>query len=171
MPLPGAVVGVVAGLVFGEAAGTATASPVLTLVVALLGSGLVTAVVSTFLRKRSGEGPAAAARDLADGVGRLVDASESLTLPLQQRVVQLSSELAAMTSKYAAAREGEAAAQIALAEAHADNLRDAARRASEAHEMRNELAAKAAMLEARTLELENLRVQLGHHPGRRADDG
>lgn len=170
VPFPSPIFGALAGVVFGEVANASTVSPVVTLLVALIGSGVVTAVVGAYMRRKSGEGPAAAARDLADGVGRLVDASESLTLPLQARIVDLSTELASMTAKYAQAREDTASAQTALAESQAEMVRAAAIAQQERHDLKNEVAALAARLEARTLELETLKVQIGSTPGRRAGD-
>ncbi|HEY4094516.1 MAG TPA: hypothetical protein VGM33_03350 [Baekduia sp.] len=159
-----------AGLVFGEAAGTAATSPWVTLLVALLGSGVVTGLVTAWLRRKTGEGPSAAARDLAEGVGRLVDASESLTLPLQSRIMQLTQQYAELTTKYAAARAETASAQTALAESQAEMVREAAIAQNERHAMKNEMAALAAKLEAKTLEVETMRVQIGQKPGRRSGD-
>ena len=136
----GAMVGFVGGAVGSEG------SPWVVLAVAVLGSSATAAAISAYQRRRSGEGPASAARDLSDALGGLVDATEQLSTPLQLRIVALAQEVADLTTKLADARV-------------------------EVHEARREAAQAAAQLEVARSEVNELRRQAQNEPhGRRATD-
>lgn len=141
-----ATVGTAAGLLTGQAAG-GDGTPWMVLAVAVLGSSATAAVISAWSRRKSGEGPASAARDLSEALTGLVDATESLSGPLQLRIVALAQEVADLTTKLADARV-------------------------EVHQARAEAAQAAAALEVARYEVNELRRQAQESSpgGRRADD-
>lgn len=135
----GAVSGVVLSTVEG---GGPTALSVL---VAVASSSVVAAGVTAWNRRRSGEGPAKAALDITEAAGELAMIGTHEALRLQQRVVDISLELAEATRVAAQAR-------------------------IEVHELKSARAALLAQVESLRLELETERVRHGALPGRREDD-
>jgi hypothetical protein len=136
------------GAGLGAAAGTevaGTGSIILTVAIAFAGSSTAAALISAWQRRRSGEGQAAAAKDLSEAAAELGLISARESLRLQQRIVDLSTQIAERTKLFADAR-------------------------IEVHQLKSELASKAAEAEALRLELETERIRGGQAPGRREDD-
>lgn len=164
----GAVLGLLTGLPVGVADG---GSPVLASVIALLSGTLGATGFDAWRRRRTGEGPARAAHDLADAASRLVDGAESLTAPMRSENARLWVRIAELERKNAEKGELNGTLALELAETKADLVRCQVERDNERHRHQNEVAACEARRAALEIELDTLRVRAGTAPDRRLPSG
>jgi chromosome segregation ATPase len=161
------------------AAGTEVASgnAFLTLAALVLTSGVVTAFVNGWLRKRSGEDRSSAAQDVGEAASSMAGAVEDLLRPYREENAKLIRTEAELRQKYAAKSEEVAKLVLRLAETQHNLTAAQATATAERHAHGSELATLAARvadleltIRDREDELDTLRIQLGEQDDRRGED-
>lgn len=172
--IPGVAYGAAAALPIAQAGGGET-SPLLTILTALLAGGVVTAVVNARQRRKSGEGPSAAARDLSEAAGRLSDTAEGLVDPLRRQNAELFGRIAELERKNAEKGEDVGRLSLLLAGAQGKLVEAQTVAANDRHHLEKTVAllqARVAQLEItlsdRDAELHSFRVARGDLPDRRS---
>lgn len=175
--MPGSAMGVLGGVITGLPIAAESTSPLLTLIVALIGGGVVSAVYTAWQRSRSGEGPASAADDLGQAAAQIGGAFNDLLRPMRQANADLAGQVADLQGAMADRTRENAELTMKLADAQAEAARVRAKGAVERHDQAEQIAilkAQNARLELhnaeREAEMATYRVRTGDAPDRRHGD-
>lgn len=153
-------------------AAEATSSGTLTVLASLAGSALVVAAFERRARNRGtnrtpGEGPSAAAGDVAEAAATMARSVGVVVGPLERANIELTGRIAELQSLLAQTKHDMADALIKASEAQNDVVKVQAQAMTERHDLAEQLAIVRAQYARVVAELDTYKVKAGHMADRR----